>query len=307
MLPNSEVAVVEAAGWAVVALVSEEAPPAGKRLGLLSPPCCGAVVPNNPAEDLGASAGGAPAGVVEAPGLKRGFAGVVLPAAPPNNPPDCELGALVEVGVEALLLFCPNKLPDEKAFDVGVDEEFAAVVGGVVVELPPNNPPDEAGLAAPPPKMLVEPAVGVCEPPNSPPVDGVVEAPNKGFCSAGLLAVLPNKPPVVFEDVGVVVVLLLLLGVLEPNEKLVALPPAPVPEVVVDCPPKILVEEDVVGVVVEDVPKREPEAGALDVALLLLLFWPEEPPPKLKDMIAFSVCSSEFGMECGACQCVVVQ
>ena len=194
---------------------------------------------------------------------------------------------------------------------MGVDEAFAVLVVGVVV-LAPNKLPDEPGLE-PPPKIL-ELDVGVWAPPKSPPpVDGVVEAPNKGFWSVGLVPVFPNRLPAVFEEVGVV----LLLGVVLPNEKLVA-PPAPVPVPVpvpvlvpvpvpvpvtaapaVDCPPKRLGEAEE-GVV--DEPNRPPVAGAL---LVVALFCPEELAPKLKDMITIASVGRESGLECASGVCCV--
>lgn len=244
---------------------------------------------------LGASEGGAPAGVVEAARLNRGFAGVAAPIvevllaggenkevpvllALPKNPLGCEAGAL-EVGVEALFSFWAANNPPENAFVVGVDELFAVLVGGVE-ELCPNRPPEEAGLA--PPKML-ELDVAAWEAPNSaplPPVGVDVDvpgvAPNKDFCSVGLAAVFPNKLPPVFDDAGVVLLLLVF-----PKEN-------PVPPEVVDCPPKRL-GEDAEGVVV---PNKPPVAGALVVALLDC---PDELVPKVKDMIA-SVCGMHVGV-----------
>lgn len=251
---------------------------------------------------MGAAVGGAPAGVVEPPRLnKEGFAGVAAPIVEvlfadgankevpvllvlPNNAPGCEVGALV-VGVEALFSFWAPNNPLENAFVVGVEEVFAALVGGVE-ELCPKNPAGEAGLA-PPPKML-ELDAAAWEPPNSAPlppvgvdVDDPDVAPNKDFCSAGLAAAFPRNPPLVFGDAGVALLLLVF-----PKEN-------PVLAGVVDCPPKRL-GEDAAGVVV--VPNKLPVAGA---PVVVLLDCPKELVPKVKDMIA-SVC----GMRVSVCVCM---
>ncbi len=189
---------------------------------------CGEVAPNRLVEAAGleASAGGAPAGVVEPIKLNAGFAGVaapmagllfegenkdgLAPAVLLNNPAGCELAALVVVGVEALLSLW-GKSPLARAFGV-VDEGVAAVVVGVVLVVP-NKDPDELGLA-PLPKML-ELGVAAWGAPNRPPppavgveVDDPDGPPNRGFCSVGLAPVPPNKVPPVFDD-GVVLLLLL--------------------------------------------------------------------------------------------------
>lgn len=83
--------------------------------------------------------------------------------------------------------------------------------------------------------------------------DGLLAAPvpNKGFCSAGLDAVFPNRPPVVPEEVDA----LPMFPPRFPKEKL---------GVPVDELPKTLVE--VVGV---EEPNNEPVLGAVDVVALL--------------------------------------
>lgn len=182
----------------------------------------------------------------------------VLGAAEPKRPPGCEL----EVAVSGAL---PPKRPP--AFVV----VGAAPAAGVVEAAPedaglaPNNPPEAGCVLAPPNKPPLEAGCEPLPPPNKPPpllaagaaAAGVLEAgaagvipPKSGFCSAGLEAVFPNKPPP--PVAGVVEVLLAL-----PKEK-VGVPVAW---------PNRLVVGAAVGV--DDEPKRPPEAGAVEVAELL--------------------------------------
>lgn len=190
--------------------------------------------------------------------------GLLVPAAP-NKLPGCE------DGVPASGALLPNNPPEGKAPvaagivivapEVGVDSEFP-------VRLPddagllPNNPPPDAGCVLPPPNSPPLEAGCVPPPPNRPPlgaaVVGVLElgvadgaaAPNKFFCSAGLEAALPNKPPPV-AGAGVELPLALAL----PNEKL---------GVPVAWPKRLVV---VAGF--DEEPKREPDAGAAEVVALL--------------------------------------
>lgn len=101
----------------------------------------------------------------------------------------------------------------------------------------------------------------------------VAAPPNRGFCSAGLEAVLPNRlPPVEGAE--------LLLALLK--EKL---------GVPVACPNILLVAAGF-----DDDPNRAPVAGAVEVAALLA--WPAElaEGPKLKDMMQCCLVAQECGL-----------
>lgn len=96
---------------------------------------------------------------------------------------------------------------------------------------------------------------------------GVFEAPpNRGFCSAGLDAALPNNPPPPV-DAGVELVLVFAL----PKGKL-GVPAA--------CPKRLVVAAGFA----ED-PNKEPEAGAEDVVALFACPAVLEGVPKEKDMM----------------------
>lgn len=210
-----------------------------------------ALPPNIEGAEEVAVADGAAGVVVLAP-PKSDVGAAVLEPALPKRPPGCELGAAAS---GALL---PNS--------VVVAGVFVAPVAGVV-ELPeeaglfPNRPPEEAGcpLAAPN-KPPLEAGCEPPAPPNMPPLlaagaaAGVLEAgagePKSGFCSAGFEAALPNRaPPVAGVEEGLFAL---------PKEKL---------GVPVALPNRLVVGA---AVGVDDaLPKRPPEAGAVEVVALL--------------------------------------
>lgn len=168
------------------------------------------------------------------------------------------------------MLAPPNRLPPGLLAVFPLFPKSPPLAGVVeVVAPPPNGPPLVAAVAGvveeapPPPKRPAD--EGVAEPPPPPkspaPVDaGVVEAvlvavppkrPPAGFCAEAPVC-WPNKPP------GLPAGVVLLPAVAPPKENL-GVPAA--------------------------APKREPEAGAVDVVLLFGAL--EEPPvpPKLNDMV----------------------
>jgi hypothetical protein len=111
--------------------------------------------------------------------------------------------ALVEVGVE---LVFPKREPVVNAGLLAPPNKVLLLEVGCELT-PPNNPPVEADCALFPPNRPPDPPPGVVDPEVAPVVAG--GPPKTDFCSVGLGAVLPNKPPPVAIE-GVEVLLLLL-------------------------------------------------------------------------------------------------
>jgi hypothetical protein len=142
----------------------------------------------------------------------------------------------------------------------------------------PNKPPLDAGCEPLPPPNIPPLPIAV--------VVGVLEAgagfvdaaPNRGFCSAGLEAVLPNNPPPPVAGVELALALALAL----PKEK-VGVPVA--------CPNRL-----VVAAGVDDVPNRAPDVGVLEVVALLVGPAELAGVPKVKDMMSCWRAAQECGL-----------